>query len=103
MKHCTRILLPTATAAALLLGAAGPAAADIANPHASCVGLALSDHAVNDGPGAIAQQHAWLRANAASFGYGSSGQVVRRWAKVHAGSHDPGCEAAIFEILATGP
>jgi hypothetical protein len=103
MKLSTLVLLPTATAVTLVMGGAGPAAADIANPHASCVGLALSDHAVSDGPGAIAQQHARLRANAASFGYRSSGQVVRRWAKVHAGSHDPGCEAAILEILVTGP
>ena len=98
MNRSTLVLIPAA-AAALVLGAAGPATADVASPHASCVGLALSDHAVSDGPGAIAQQHARLRANAGSFGYRNTGQVVRRWAAVHAGTHDPGCELALFEIL----
>jgi hypothetical protein len=102
MNRSTLVLLPAA-AAALVLGAAGPATADIANPNASCVGLALSDHAVSDGPGAISQQMAWLRGNAGSFGYRNSGQVVRRWAGVHAGSHVPGCEDAIVDILVTGP
>ena len=100
MKISTLVLLP---AAALVLGTARPASADVASPHASCVGLALSDHAVHDGPGAIAQQQALLRANTGAFGYRNSGQVVSRWAAVHAGSHAPGCEDAIMQILVTGP
>ena len=86
-----------------MLGAASPAVADVADPHASCVGLALSDHAVHDGPGAIAESNAFLRANVGAFGYRNSGQVVSRWAGVHAGTHAPGCEDAILSVLVSGP
>jgi hypothetical protein len=102
MNRSKLAVMPLAVAA-VVLGAAGPASADIADPHASCVGLALSDHAVSDGPGAISQQMAWLRGNAGSFGYRNPGQVVSRWAAVHAGTHAPGCEEAIVDIVMTGP
>lgn len=101
MKISTLVLLPVT--AVVALGAAAPASADVASPQASCVGLALSDHAVHDGPGAIAESNAGLRAHAGAFGYRNSGQVVSRWAAVHAGSHAPGCEDAIMRILLTGP
>jgi hypothetical protein len=64
------------------------------------VGLALSDHAVHDGPRAISRMVAFLRDD---LGYRSPGRVVSRWAGVHAGSHDPGCEAALLEILVAAP
>ena len=102
MNRSTLVLLPAA-AALVVVGAAGPASADVASPKASCVGLALSDHAVHDGPGAISQQVAFLRTNLGTFGFRNSGQVVRRWAGVHAGSHVPGCEDAIMDILMPRP
>ena len=100
--------LPSAVAVAavttsLSLTSATPAVPDVANPRASCVGLSLSDHAVNDRPGAIAETAAWLRDNADGFGFRNSGQIVSRFAKVHAGSHMPGCEEAIVGVLLTGP
>lgn len=92
-----------ATSAVLSVGVAAPAAADVASPQASCPGLALSDHAVHDGPGAIADSVAFLRDVRGIFGFTSNGQVISRWAAAHAGTHAPGCEAALMSGLTRGP
>ena len=92
-----------AVTASLSVTSAAPASADVADPHSSCVGLTLSDHAVNDGPRAIADIGTQLRDNAAVFGFRNSGEIISRFAKVHAGSHMPGCEDAIVTVLLTGP
>lgn len=102
-----RLLTTTATALAtsvvLSVWLAAPAAADVASPRASCAGLALSDHAVHDGPGAIADSVALLRDVRGIFGFTSNGQVISRWAAAHAGTHAPGCEAALMSVLTGGP
>lgn len=98
-----RIVAVGAAAVALSLGAALPASADVANPHSSCAGLALSDHATSDGPGGIADLVNEVKGAADAFGFDNSGQIVNRFAKVHAGTHDPGCEEAFFDILTEGP
>ena len=92
-----------ATAAFLIVGPTYPASADVANHNASCVGLGISDHAVSDGPGAIQEIVVEVKGAAEFFGFANAGQVLRRFAKEHAGTHDPGCEEAIGEILTTGP
>lgn len=103
-----RTLLTTATVtvaltAGVTIAGAGTAAADVASPHASCVGLGLSDHAVQDGPGAIADSVDALRSVTGAFRFRNNGQVISRWAGVHAGTHDPGCEQALLAVLVTGP
>ena len=98
-----RTALIAATAAVVSVGLVAPATADVANEHASCPGLALSDHAVHEGGAAIAGTTAWLRANAEDFGFRNSGQIVSRFAKSHPGTHIPGCEEAIVTILLAGP
>ena len=87
---------------ALFAGLA-PATADIANSHAACTGLGISDHAANDGPGAVPAIVDEIKAAADYYGFDNSGQVVSRFAQVHAGTHVPGCEDAIGEILVAGP
>lgn len=102
-----RSLSTTATVLAstvvLSVWLAAPAAADVASPRASCVGLALSDHAVHDGPGAVADGVALLRSVRGIFGFTSNGQVISRWAAAHAGTHEPGCEAALMSVLTGVP
>lgn len=98
-----RLMATAAAGAALSLCAAAPASADIADPHASCAGLALSDHAVEDGPGAIAGLVAEVKGAAEAFGFANGGQVVSRFARVHAGTHEPGCEDAFVAVLTEGP
>ncbi|MBT2530945.1 hypothetical protein J7E83_02160 [Arthrobacter sp. ISL-48] len=96
----------TVAAAVLVVLYAGavPASADVANHHAACTGLGISDHAaVLDGPGAVPDIINELKDAAAFFGFDNSGQVVSRFAKVHAGTHMPGCEDAIEEIFVAGP
>ena len=78
-----------ATNVVLSVWLAAPAAADVASPRASCVGLALSDHAVHDGPGAIADSVAFLRDVRGTFGFTSNGQVISRWAAADAGTDAP--------------
>ncbi|GAB5080344.1 hypothetical protein [Arthrobacter sp. AD-310] len=90
-----------ATLVALFAGAV-PASADIANENAACTGLGISDHAVSDGPGAVREIVVEIKAAAEAAGLDNSGQVVSRFAKVHAGTHVPGCEDAIGEILKAG-
>lgn len=109
----TRTAPRTAPLVACVLLAAGgvalapPASAEVANPHAACTGLSLSDHAspqggaMYGGPGTIADSVAGLRAALGILGFDSTGQVVSRWAKAHPGSHDPGCEQALSDILST--
>lgn len=87
----------------VLFAGAAPASAEIANAHAACTGLGISDHAVADGPGAIRDIVNEIKAGAAFFGFDNSGQVVSRFAHVHAGTHVPGCEVAIEEIFVAGP
>ncbi|WP_077490446.1 hypothetical protein [Sinomonas mesophila] len=102
--YAHKILGAAAGAAALVLLSAVPAAADIASPNASCAGLALSDHAVSDGPGAIAFiMNEELKPAAEAFGFSNSGQLISKLVKVHAGTHIPGCEDAFIDILLTGP
>ncbi|MGQ0521775.1 MAG: hypothetical protein ACT4PX_11580 [Actinomycetota bacterium] len=71
--------------------------------NASCAGLALSEHAIDDGPGAISGLIAEVKGLATDFGFDNSGQVVSGFARVHAGTHVPGCEEAFFTVLTTGP
>lgn len=92
-----------ATATVLSVGAAVPAYADVASGRAACTGLGISDHAVNDGPGTVAEIVVEIKGAAEAFGFKNSGQVVSRFSQVHAGTHVPGCEDAIFAILTTGP
>lgn len=95
-----------ALAAAVFVGlfaGVSPAAADIADSHAACTGLGISDHAVSDGPGAVPVIVEELKGAADAYGFNNVGQVVSRFAQVHAGTHDPGCEVAIGEILEAGP
>jgi hypothetical protein len=92
-----------ATTALLLLGVAAPASADVANPHAACPGLGISDHAVHDGPGAISDIIVEVKAGAEFFGFANAGQVVSRFAHAHPGTHVPGCEDAIEAIFEAGP
>lgn len=87
----------------VLFTGAVPASAEIANSHAACTGLGISDHAVMDGPGAVPEIIKEIKGAAADFGFANSGQVVSRFSKVHAGTHAPGCEEAIVEILVAGP
>jgi len=87
----------------LTFGLSSPAAADIANANASCPGLGISDHAVNDGPGAISAIVVEIKAAAEFFEFANAGQVVSRFAKEHPGTHDPGCEDAVAAILENGP
>lgn len=87
----------------VLFAGVAPAAADVANSHAACTGLGISDHAVSDGPGAVAGIVDEIKGAADYFGFDNFGQVISRFSKVHAGTHDPGCERAIEEILVAGP
>lgn len=92
-----------ATTALVLLGVAAPASADVADPHAACPGLALSDHAVHDGPGAISAIIVEVKGGAEFFGFANLGQVMNRLAHVHPGTHEPGCEDAVADIFMAGP
>jgi len=93
-------LAPVVTGAALIVVfGAVPAQADVADEHASCAGLALSDHAVHDGPGAIAAIVDEVRGATTVLGFDNTGQVMSRFAQVHAGTHAPGCEDAFLAIL----
>lgn len=92
-----------ATVLVVLFAGAAPASADIANEHAACTGLGISDHAVADGPGAVSGIIKEIKGAAAFYGFDNVGQVVSRFAQVHAGTHVPGCEEAIGEILVAGP
>lgn len=87
---------------ALFAGLA-PATADIANSQAACTGLGISDHAVNDGPGAVPAIIDEVKGAADESGFDNVGQVISRFSQVHAGTHVPGCEDAIGEILVAGP
>lgn len=87
----------------VLFAGAAPASADIANENAACTGLGISDHAVEEGPGAVPAIISEIKGAAAFFGFDNVGQVVSRFAQVHAGTHVPGCEIAIEEILVAGP
>ncbi|RAX44294.1 hypothetical protein DQ354_15865 [Arthrobacter sp. AQ5-06] len=87
----------------VLFAGAVPASADIADEHAACTGLGISDHAVTDGPGAIPDIVNEIKGAAASFGFDNAGQIVSRFSQVHAGTHVPGCEEAIVGILVAGP
>lgn len=87
----------------VLFTGAVPASAEIADEHAACTGLGISDHAVADGPGAVPDIINDLKWAAAVSGFNNVGQVVSRFAQVHAGTHVPGCEDAIGEILVAGP
>jgi hypothetical protein len=86
-----------------LFAGAVPASAEIANANAACTGLGISDHAVADGPGAVAAIINEIKDAADAYRFDNSGQVVSRFAHVHAGTHVPGCEEAIGEILVAGP
>lgn len=86
-----------------LVAGAAPAQAEVADPHSSCAGLALSGHATSDGPGAVAAILVEVKDAADAFGFDSSGQIVSRFANVHAGTHVPGCEDAFYLILTEGP
>jgi hypothetical protein len=100
----TRVSAAALGVVALLLGGAIPASAEVANPRSSCAGLAISDHAVHDGPGAVAAIiNDEVKPAAEAFGFTNSGQVVSGFAQVHAGTHVPGCEDAFFEVLVAGP
>lgn len=97
-----------AAVAVYILAIGGPAAAEapaahVGNPKASCAGLALSEHAVNDGPGTIPALIDEVNGAATAFGFDNAGQVISRFAQVHAGTHVPGCEDAFFDILIAGP
>ncbi|WPU10472.1 hypothetical protein [Pseudarthrobacter oxydans] len=99
-----RVAASSAAAIFVVLSAgAVPASAEIANAHAACTGLGISDHAVTDGPGAVSAIVNEIKDAADAFGFDNSGQVVSRFAQVHAGTHVPGCEDAIWEILVAGP
>ena len=87
----------------VLFAGAVPASAEIADEHASCAGLALSEHAVVEGPGAIPAIINEVKGAATAFGFDNAGQVVSRFSQVHAGTHVPGCEVAFEEILVAGP
>ncbi|MCO4253808.1 hypothetical protein [Pseudarthrobacter cellobiosi] len=87
----------------VLFAGAVPASADIADPHAACTGLGISDHAVADGPGAVPAIINEIKGAAAFFGFDNAGQIVSRFSQVHAGTHVPGCEEAIEDILVAGP
>lgn len=98
-----KTLVTLAAVATGVLAVASPASAErpaplVGNPNASCVGIALSEHAVNDGPGFVAAEAAQVKAIADAFGFANAGQVVSRFASVRAGTH-AGCEAAIFQII----
>jgi hypothetical protein len=105
--HRTAPLVACVLLAAGGIALAAPASAEVANPHAACPGLALSDHAspqggsMYGGPGTIAATVAGLRSALELLGFDNTGQVMSRWAKAHPGSHDPGCEQAVLDILAT--
>lgn len=104
----TKLGIVGAAVAVGILAIAGPAAAEapaahVGNPKASCAGLGLSEHAVNEGPGTIPALIDEVKGAATAFGFDNAGQVVSRFARVHAGTHDPGCEEAFFDILTTGP
>lgn len=92
-----------ATTALVLFGAAAPASADVANPHAACPGLGISDHAVHDGPGAISDIIVEIKGGAEFFGFANLGQVMSRFAHAHPGTHVPGCEDAVADIFEAGP
>jgi hypothetical protein len=102
-----KTLVCTALGVVALL-AASPASASapephVGNPEASCTGLALSEHAVNDGAGTIAALVVEAKQLAEAFGFDNLGEVVSRWSQVHAGTHVPGCEDAFVQILLEGP
>ena len=81
----------------------GSVAADVASPPPAS-GSRCPTTPCPTAPGPSPSRWPLLRGNAGSFGYRNPGQVISRWAGVHAGSHDPGCETAILEILGlTGP
>jgi len=88
---------------AVLFAGAAPASAEIADEHAACTGLGISDHAVADGPGAVAGIITEIKGAATVYGFDNMGQVVSKFSKVHAGTHVPGCEEAIEDILVAGP
>lgn len=92
-----------AAALVVLFAGAVPASAEVANANAACPGLGISDHAVAGGPGAVAVIINEVKAAADDRGFDNSGQVVSRLAKVHPGTHIPGCENAVREILVAGP
>jgi hypothetical protein len=92
-----------AAAFVILFAGAVPASADIADPHAACTGLGISDHAVTDGPGAVPEIINEIKGAADYFGFDNAGQVLSRFSKVHAGTHVPGCEEAIEGIFVAGP
>ena len=87
----------------VLFAGAVPASAEIADAHAACTGLGISDHAVADGPGAVPAIINEVKDAADAYGFDNSGQVVSRFSQVHAGTHVPGCEDASGEILVAGP
>jgi hypothetical protein len=100
-------LIAAVVTAGAIFALASPAAAErpeshTGNPKASCAGLGLSEHAVNDGAGAIAAAIEEVQAAADEFGFDNAGQIVSEFAQVHAGTHVPGCEDAFYAILLQG-
>ena len=66
-----------------------------ADSHATCTGLGISDHAsAGEMPGVIQEVQGVLGSADVNLG-----AFVGRFSKVHAGTHDPGCEDAAETIL----
>lgn len=91
--------------AAAVLAVAAPAAAApaarVGNPEAACLGIAASEHGANDPAGTWAGDVAGIRAFVGSSGY-SSGDVLSRWARVDAATHDA-CEDAFLQLDLAAP
>jgi len=95
MRKRTRLTLGLALTAALALGTGGTALAEHAADTASCPGLGISDHAMW---GEMPETIKGLKAVVAAADE-NLGAFMSRFAKAHAGTHIPGCEAAAGEII----